>query len=309
MNQQFLQQGTIQRALIALDLSDMDRQVLDYLAFLSTKITIEKMIFLHVEPEFDIYRSTYFPAYTIAKEPGLSDEKIANVIQEKINTAFGTSSDHLAAEIVIRTGNTLETIIAQEKEWAADLIVIGDKDRDHTRGILKKNVVRKANAPVLLIPEGAEKDWQWTLVPIDFSAHSARALDTALKAHEVMSPGPATLTLHIYDLPPLHPYMVNPPGEFAPNLVESTVRNAAKKFVGQAQSAVSMLIAVESIVMAKPVSQSIADCIFTFAAKRKSPGIIVIGAKGHTRLERLLLGSVTENLISKDQSLPILVVK
>ena len=45
------------------------------------------------------------------------------------------------------------------------------------------------------------------------------------------------------------------------------------------------------------------------AAEAENAGLIVIGAKGHSRLERLVLGSVTERLVSANQRVPVLVVK
>jgi nucleotide-binding universal stress UspA family protein len=44
-------------------------------------------------------------------------------------------------------------------------------------------------------------------------------------------------------------------------------------------------------------------------AQDNEADMIVIGAKGHSRVERLLLGSVTERLLSENETIPTLVVK
>ena len=309
MNRSFLEQGKINKALVALDLSDMDLQMLEYLSFLRKKIPIEKMIFLHVQPVFDVYSSTYFPAFQAPEETNQPDEAIDKSLREKIDGVFGPDTAPLEIEVVTRSGNVLETILAQEAEWQADLVVIGDKNADATTGVLKRNIVRKSKAPVLLIPKGAENELSWTLVPIDFSENSARALAAALNVCTIASPTSGITSLHVYEQPPVHPYMVTAPGEIAPNLVKTSINNAAKKFISKAQAKASALIAVENLVEEKPVSQRIPDCIFAVAEKRAKPGLIIVGAKGHSRLERLLIGSVTERLISKDQKLPVLIIR
>ena len=44
-------------------------------------------------------------------------------------------------------------------------------------------------------------------------------------------------------------------------------------------------------------------------AKQHNVDLIVTGAKGHSQVELLLLGSVTEKLLAINDSLPTLVVK
>ena len=52
----------------------------------------------------------------------------------------------------------------------------------------------------------------------------------------------------------------------------------------------------------------IAQYIMDYATSEEA-GLIVMGAKGHSQVELLLMGSVTEKLLAINESIPTLVVK
>ena len=55
-----LTKGKIEKILVALDLSNLDHEILSYLAFLSDEITIDRINFIHALPEFDVFKSPFF---------------------------------------------------------------------------------------------------------------------------------------------------------------------------------------------------------------------------------------------------------
>ena len=126
------------------------------------------------------------------------------------------------------------------------------------------------------------------LVPVDFSDHSARALDAAVELAKQFQ-GKLHL-IHSYPLPPvlLAPYEVSLPLD-----LERSVRQGADKQLGEWAARVRKAgVAVETTTTAEAPADAIVNC-----ARKIGADLIVMGTQGLTGLKHLLLGSVAERTL------------
>lgn len=145
-------------------------------------------------------------------------------------------------------------------------------------------------------------DWKLKriLCAIDLSPASQAVLGwaTLLAARS----GAALDILHAVTIP-VPPYIT--PGEFAPLTAERD------RSISDARNQISQLLTSVGNREARPeiiVREGHALELVRELASTTHPDLIVVGSHGHTRLERMLLGSVTENLFHETAS-PVLVVK
>jgi nucleotide-binding universal stress UspA family protein len=137
------------------------------------------------------------------------------------------------------------------------------------------------------------------LVPIDFSDHSARALDTAIDLA-----GKFGARIHLLHSYPQYLGAVSPYGVVAPQSFDLECREAALAETEQwAEKVKAAGLAVKTLVTQVSPSEAIAR-----AAEEMEADLIVMGSRGLTGLKHVLLGSVTERTL-RVCSCPVLVVK
>jgi len=137
------------------------------------------------------------------------------------------------------------------------------------------------------------------LVPIDFSAHSTRALDVAKQIARLA--GGKIHLLHCYQLNVggVSPYGVTIPDDF-----NQRIRDAAEEQLTALEQAVAADgIAVESHLTPRYPSEAISDLASELGAE-----VIVMGTRGATGLQHILLGSVAERTL-RIAPCPVLTVK
>lgn len=150
------------------------------------------------------------------------------------------------------------------------------------------------------------------LVPLDGSEHSSRALETAIQIAKKFS-GKITL-VHVYSVtvrPVImpEPTTLTPPGVpvMTPAEVSKVVdatRKAGFRILADGEQKVRAAeVQVQTMLVEGQVVHEI-----TNAAKEGKFDLIVIGARGISKIREILLGSVSDGVI-RNASCPVLVVK
>ena len=137
------------------------------------------------------------------------------------------------------------------------------------------------------------------LVPVDFSDHSARALDLAVSLAQAF--GARLHLLHCY---PIQLGGISPYGLVVPESLDRDVREAATRRLAEWREKASAAgVEVESEVTPIFPSEAI-------AAQAESTGadLIVMGTRGLSGLRHVLLGSVAERTL-RTAPCPVLTVK
>lgn len=150
------------------------------------------------------------------------------------------------------------------------------------------------------------------LVPLDGSEHSQRALECAIQISKRFS---AKVTLlHVYSVavPSVvmpEPATLTPAGVPVPVSTEVSkmvegLRDAGRKILSDAeQSAKSAEVETETLLKEGNAAQEIVR-----TAREGEYNLIVIGARGISRIKELFMGNVSEGVI-KNAPCPVLVVK
>jgi nucleotide-binding universal stress UspA family protein len=207
----------------------------------------------------------------------------------------GQVPDHLVATLEVRTGSPVAVIRDFAREVDADVVVVGGKRHGTIArwlgGSTAKNVVRGLSFPVLVTtsPRLPRK----VLVALDLSEAAA---PTLAAAEEVARHCGASLRV-VHAIEPI-PYA----GEGIPFVDVASA-------TAQTEEAFRSLVAAKATLPAEiVVRRGTAVAVLEEEALTWPADLLVVGAHGKSRVERFLLGSVSEGLVN---SLPtsVLVVR
>lgn len=202
-------------------------------------------------------------------------------VQERATTA-GVES-----EVLMGQGEDAFQVIVDEAERGLmDLIIMGRRDRsDLSRALLGSTaakVIGHTSCNVLVVPREASFEGKGILVAVDGSRH-AEAAASVVAGMMQLCKAPVTAISAAID---------------------ARLNDDAKATVSRAQQwleGVGVKANVEVRVGAP-------DTVITSAAKEGKADLIVMGSRGLTGLDRLLLGSVSERVIGQAEC-PVMVVR
>ena len=126
------------------------------------------------------------------------------------------------------------------------------------------------------------------LVPVDFSAHSSKALKLAIGLAKTFSA--EIHLLHAYHLPPLIalPEMMVLPQSYLDGVRDASARKLEKSF---------QTVTSEGVKCQRHLTTQIPSAAIVETAERVGADLIVMGTRGLTGLKHVLLGSVAERTV------------
>ena len=137
------------------------------------------------------------------------------------------------------------------------------------------------------------------LVPVDFSEHSARALEMAIDLAKAFGAG--IQLLHCYQI---QPFGISPYGIALPEGFDSEVRQAAELRVDEWRGKVLL----EGIEVEVRLSSRFPSLEISETASEIGADLIVMGTRGLSGIKHVLLGSVAERTL-RLAPCPVLTVK
>ncbi len=199
---------------------------------------------------------------------------------------------------VCEEGEIHERIVDLADAENCDLIIMGRRGLRRVEhmpvGRVTARVIGHTQRDVLVVPKDSPVGWNTIVLATDGSKYSALATDHAIAFAK--SYAGELMIISVVDVP----------AEFyaeAPQAVEDLVHKA-KGFVADAkQQAESAGVKAETF-----VGEAEAYLAINSLAQEKKADIIIMGSHGRTGLRRLLMGSVTENVIGHAPC-PVMVVK
>lgn len=293
---------TFNRALVALDLSSMDREVLQFVAHNAEALGIDKAYFVHIIQDFTVpanidveFQKLFAPEYPV-------DEKVRDKIGLDAAEALGKGGTlDYAVEVI--EGKPYEKLVHWVKVKEINLLAVGKKAVSEGSGITARRVVRNTDCNVLFLPVGHTKTVRSIIVPLDFSKHSKRALDAARLVQERL-PEVNIYGLYVVDLPPEDYYSRSRPGMGYRGVLLESAQQAYHRFMEENDLPTHAF----EMTFVENERYNIAHQIEAFAAEKNAP-LIIMGARGHTPLEAFFFGSVTEKLLDRLSQAPVLVVR
>lgn len=294
----------VDQLLMGLEMSGSDEALLRYLDFFTGIVPVKAGYFLHVVPPFDLLTNLYREEVMPLSGVSILRETLVNRMGGDISRLLTTGKIKDVQYQVVE-GNPLEELLVTAKEQKPDLVVIGQKRYVNSHGILAKNLARRVAANALIVPEQSRRSLSTIVVPVDFSAHSARALQIAAGIADRSEDPVRIIAVNIYEMPNVSAYMLSKTEEEFRTMVEEDRTAAFDAFLATHAGAVQHEIEQKLIEKDRP---GVAHYIMDYAMA-EGADFIVMGAKGHSKIELLLLGSVTEDLLARNKHIPTLVVK
>ena len=288
----------IKRVLVAVDLTEMDETLVQYVAMLSNHMSLDKIYF------FNVLKNLELPDAIVKKYPDLVaplDEATTNDIQYTIDEASG---NQLKAnyEITITEGNRAEQILKWARIKEVDLIVLGRKSGLEGEGIVSGKVIKLAPCSVIMVPEVLPQSLKKIVIPIDFSVASKLAFEFSLNLYSSI-PGLKITCLNIYDVPSGYSISGKSYEEFA-EIMKHNAKESFDEFLSKYDTKGTEIETKFEL----DENGHIAKKIYQFSVKEKASAI-VMGSKGRTQAAAVLIGSIAEKLIKLNAQLPLIVVK
>lgn len=294
----------VKQVLMGLEMGGADEALLQYLDFLSGIIPVKAGFFLHVVPGFDLLTPLFRKDVMPLSGVNILKETLVNRMGGEISRLLTTGRIG-QVKYKVDEGSPLEELLHEAEALNPDLVVIGQKRFANSHGILAKNLARKVTSNALVVPEQSRRSLKTILVPIDFSPYSARALQAAVSMNKRLEVPARILALNVYEMPNISAYMMSKTETEFREMVEEDRMAAFEAFIATHLSEGDENIEQHLLEKDRP---GIAHYLMDYA-KEKEVDFIIMGARGHSNVELLLLGSVTENVLASNKHIPTLVVK
>ncbi len=237
---------------------------------------------------------------TLSDYLGMLESEAEHSLALKVDVLRGNAIDIQYS--TARGVSPFEGIAAKVEELDPDLLVMGTHGRTGLErlvlGSVAEKVLRHVRVNVLTVGTRAhvvrsQNTFERILVPSDFSECSRRAVDLAVSL--LTSEG--TLDVVHVVASPIHPsfYAVNRLFDMDPEM-PGRIRKSLVEWLGRTD------VEVEVEVREGDVFAEIMD-----VARDRNAQLVVIGTRGLTGLDRLLMGSVTERVV-RHSEVPVLTV-
>ncbi len=253
-----------------------------------------RLALLHVVPRLPLEA---LMSIFVERTPPETEQKLIEVASAELDERASRLGRQFGVRIdpEVRVGRAHVEIAAAADACEAALVVVGGFGADLVRelfiGATAEKLLHRSLRPVLVVKQAPQAPYRRLLVPVDFSASSARALDWA----QAIAGGAEVTVAHVYEAP-----------------YESTLRYASvEDRVLEIYQAAARSQAQEALrAFLEPRRASGTDFLQRMLhghpaagirelAEEMRPDLIVMGKRGLGGLEELLLGSVTKHVLSE----------
>ncbi len=291
----------LKSAIVGLDFTEIDDDLISYTKFMHSLLSFEKIHFFHVIPNLLGINDTSGALrehYSIV-EP--IDEQVKNNLEEKVKRVFH-SAPSAEVEIDVFHGSPYRKMIELIETCQADLLIVGKK-RINGSGITPRRIAHHVKCNILYVPEQVEAAIERIMVPTDFSKLTGDAIRTALI---IKSKLPETKITNLHLVRRL-------PSDYYFGLDQNS--GYVDLMVDAAQSAYQKMMDDEGIPVEDCEEVHMNDDYGNVArhleeyARQKSIDLVIMGAKSHSVIGNLFIGSTTERFVEYCRSVPVLLVR
>jgi nucleotide-binding universal stress UspA family protein len=238
-----------------------------------------KLSLLHVVPS-----ETESP---IARgEAALLASRLEDACSRAATAVDGASLASIDIVTSVTKGKASSEIVRAAREQKSELIVLGRHGKSAASavhlGSTAKRVIRRARASVLVVSRPARGPYQHPLVAVDFSETSRLALDLALRLTDPATPSIAVVHAHLARQDEL-------PLDFVAKDCEQEARTRLEEFLTPFAGA---RLEWSTVIERGDPREVIVD-----VAAARGCDLVVLGARGHSAIDRFLIGSVAEAVV------------
>ncbi len=271
--------------LVAVDLSPKSHEVLKRASLLAKEFDA-KITALHV---IDI--SLFEKALCLIQECVIiNDETIKTKLTHNLTQMLNSEN----FDVVIKKGSSSREIVALADEIDADLIVIGNHNKDSGTllGSTSEKVIQHSKKATLIVKNSCHEDYKTVLFPTDLSEKSLNSIRNSkfLKAS--------------HDITILNSYSC--PTEFALNFygidtevarLQEQIKTNAKNALDSFSNSLGVDLIVDTVEALPNIGQSIIDY-----ANSKSIELIILNSNGLIDIGSLMVGSTSAYIIRESKS-------
>lgn len=292
----------LRKWLIALDFTPHDEKILQYSESLSQALMPDEILMLHIMPDSNLPENLFQSDADRKDYLEESEKSIIQDLEDMKAKYFGHRRDIMVNTIILH-GSPLPELLRFTQDFQPDLLIVGKKVRSSGSGIVAQKLARRIQCAILLVTESARYPAKKVLIPTDYSENASRALQFAIQLRPLLN-DPEIHCLYVYDVPLLLPYKI----EMLPEQMDELYRKNAEEGMDKylADQGIGQLPIVK--VLLKNLHNSPARQIIDYA-EEKTINLIIMGAKGRSRLESVILGSTTEKMLQYNHEIPILIVR
>ncbi len=286
------------RIRVGLSLGEQDQAKIRFAALISRLASSEVIIFIHVISTDKVNEKKEVTASGLAYA---GHDEIKSKMRELVRKYYDGSSDVRLEFQVFQESSLIEIeLLRHFKDHDIGLNVIGKIRRELTpHGTVPTRLARKAPCSILFVPEGIKPDLTHILVPIDFSKNSEDALSVAV-ALAIAYKNSEIHCFHAYSVPTGY-YKTGKSYEQFADIMKGHAEEHYHEFIEKFNFDGIRVTPVFQLADRYP------EAIKQYAIEHHVD-LLVIGARGRTAAAGVLLGSVTEKLISTT-TMPLHAVK
>jgi len=290
------------RIIVALDMTDFDEKLLRYFSQFTAITFPKKVYFVYVDPNLETPPNMDIAYKDEDGKPIPKDELLQKVLTQRVKDLFANHYE-VDFEVNVLEGKPLQALLHWTKVKEADLLVLGNKKLSEGSGVVANRIARNTNAAVLFVPETSTTPIKTLLVPIDFSSYAELAMNGALQLAKELDQA-KIIAFNVFDVPLTGYPMVNMNYE---RFVKNMATFKQEAFDDYLQKFELDRTTVETAYVENS-KNNVAKHLHTFAHE-KGVDLIVMGAKGHGLVDRILMGSVAEKLVNYEKETPILILR
>jgi len=300
-----IQPFKVDRAMVALKIGDTDDVLLSYLNFLTKRLPIAAFQFIHILQKNTLQTQCFEEETRQLLGNFNLKEEIASNLKQRVESVI-PFDQAVEMEYMVKEGYPLEELIYRSKLNAADLVVIGQDTELTHHHILARNFLRAVHTNALVVPNTTMPRLKNIIVPLDFSNYSLKALATAVAINRSLAKPAIISCIHVYEIPNLTLYNVENTRQELKQLIEKDRKMAMTHFLQQQVPDIEDRKYIQKELVEKE-HYDIGYQINKFA-KINQADMIILGAKGHSKAELLMMGSVTERVLGLNR-VPTFIVK
>lgn len=284
-----------------MDLSSMDSQLLEHLPLYAAGPKAPSLNFIHVsyDAQFPVLIGKRFTRIQPDKSILITAKSAMEAeVSPRINL------EHFNTKFAVLEGTITGQLLAYANDHQIDLTIMGRKKHPAGTGVASHRYLRGSEGSVLFIPENKAPKLDKVLIATDFSEYSEKVINQVLLLIRQQEESPELHLVNIYDVPTDLAYRISrTEGQFSEIIrenVESVVPGFMKKFDLSGISHEFHLV--------ENTHYNAAQHLLEFAGNLNTD-LLVIGARGHSVVSALLLGSVAERVLRYNEEIPLLVMR
>ncbi|RMG73062.1 MAG: hypothetical protein D6722_04255 [Bacteroidetes bacterium] len=287
------------KILVGLDLTDMDQSLLDYLDFFKAGSPPPTVHYLHVSYAMQLPTMVGGRYTREMPDPGLNDQLKAELLAE-LQNRIGEEE----AVVSVIEGTISRQMLDYMERKQLNLAIVGKKKVSLGSGVAAKRLLRGTHASVLFVTEDPPKTLDHIMVAVDFTPYSEHGMRKALALAKAQPTPPRITMVNVYDVPTDQAFRISrTEGQYA-RIIRENVESIVPEYLARFDTDGLEL----GVRLQENTHYNAAKHLYELAGE-VSPSLVVMGARGHSTLTALLLGSVTERFLSYNTRFPTLIVR